>query len=140
MASDLPDSEFYDVVGETFIFDPKLFMIKLYKDFMEKMEKMIGAQKRKEMERYIIEKYSLAEDEKIIYELKGNISYREDIERLSSGGDRTPVTFSINSADIFITNKRMIVNGKLKTEGGVKTSGFFYELTWLFPGLEVFRD
>ena len=78
MTSDLPDSEFYDIVGEAFIFDPELFMNKIYKDFMEKMGKMIGVQKRKEMERYIIKKYCLTENEKIIYELKHHKSLTQE--------------------------------------------------------------
>ena len=130
MASELTDSEFYDIVGETFIFDPELFMTKLYNDFMEKMAKTIGIEKRKEMERYIIEKYSLAEDEKIIYELKGNIIQKELADK-----DTFQLVISVKDADIFVTSKRLIGHGLLKVTGGEsKKASIWTSSLWVFTG------
>ena len=102
------DSEFFDIVGETFKLNPNLFMKELYKPFMNKMGKIIGTEKRKEMEKYIIEKFCLFEDEQILYECKGKIEKAElHIEQKSSGKykmDTLPIWISISSGDLFFTN------------------------------------
>lgn len=135
----LSDSEFFDAVGETFRLNPDFFMKELYNTFMNKMGKIIGAEKRKEMERYVIEKFCLLEDEQILYELKGNIKQTELLEQKPSGKykmDNLPLKISVNTADIFITNKRMIGHGMLKASGGEKTKGGIFYLTslWVFTG------
>ena len=116
------DSEFFDIVGETFKLNPNLFMKELYKPFMNKMGKIIGTEKRKEMEKYIIEKFCLFEDEQILYECKGKIEKAElHIEQKSSGKykmDTLPIWISISSGDLFFTNYRIIAHGVLKVSGG----------------------
>jgi hypothetical protein len=111
-------SEFYDLVGEIFMLKPGFFMKELYKDIMQTMGNM-------EMERYIIEKYCLGEEEKIIYELNGRILQHE-----KGTTDRRSVMISINSADIFITNKRIIGHGQLKASGGEKKGVMSREFSW----------
>ena len=100
----LSDSDFFNIVGETFKIKPEFFMKKLYKSFRNKMGKLIGDEKLKEMERYILEKYYLTEGEQILLEFNGNITQNRKM---------TEPIF-LNSASIFITNARMIAQGKLK--------------------------
>lgn len=68
------------------------------------MGKLIGDEKLKEMEKFILEKYYLHEGEKILFELNGNLIQNRKM---------TEPIF-INSASIFFTNDRMIAQGKLK--------------------------
>lgn len=98
------DSELFNIVGETFNSKPGFFMKKLYKSFRSKMGKLIGDEKLKEMEKFILEKYYLHEGEKILFELNGNLIQNRKM---------TEPIF-INSASIFFTNDRMIAQGKLK--------------------------
>ncbi|MHA2289853.1 MAG: hypothetical protein ACXABG_13800, partial [Promethearchaeota archaeon] len=107
----ITDSEFFDAVGETFIMQPEFFMNELYPVFMERIAKIIGVDKRKEMERYILEKFCLLGDEEIIYELEGNITQKD------TGLGRRPVELSISSGDIFLTNYRLIAHGMLEVFG-----------------------
>ncbi len=135
----LSDSEFFDMVGETFMLNPEFFMKELYKGFMEKIGGILGGDTRKNMERFIIEKFCLLPDEQIIYELEGNINQTELIEQKASGKykmDTMPLKISVKNGDIFITNKRMIGHGRLKASGGEKTSGALFWLTdlWVFTG------
>lgn len=119
------DSEFFDIVGETFKLDPYYFMKELYKPFRNKMGISIGAEKLKEMEKYILEKYCLLEDEKIIYELSGKITQTELTEQNASGKYKmkhSPVKISVSSGNLFFTNYRIIAQGKLKVSGGHNTS------------------
>ena len=54
----LTDSEFYDIVGETFKLNPSIFMKTLYGDW--RFYKNINGS---EMEKYILEKYCLYDGE-----------------------------------------------------------------------------
>ncbi|MFX1593671.1 MAG: hypothetical protein ACFFCL_13345 [Promethearchaeota archaeon] len=132
------DSEFFDLVGESFKLNPDFFMKELYKTFMNKMGKIIGAEKRKEMEKYIIEKFCLVEGEQILYECKGNVKQTELIEQKASGKykmDSFPLTISVSSGDIFLTNYRIIAHGLLKVKGGESSSWFVWTSTlWVFTG------
>ncbi|MFX0139704.1 MAG: hypothetical protein ACFFDN_39055 [Candidatus Hodarchaeota archaeon] len=132
------DSKFFDIVGETFKLDPDFFMKELYKTFMVKLGNIIGAEKRKEMEKYIIEKFCLAEDEHILYECKGNVKQIELIEQKASGKykmDTFPLTISVSSGDVFLTNYRLIAHGLLKAKGGESTTWWIWTSTlWVFTG------
>lgn len=100
----LSDSEFFNIVGETFNLKPEFFMKALYKPFRKKMGKLIGDEKLKEMEKYILEKYCLHEGEQIIFEFNGRIIQNRKMIQ--------PIL--IDYASIFFTNDRMIAQGKLK--------------------------
>jgi len=132
------DSEFFDIVGETFQLNPDFFMKEIYKVFMVKLGKIIGFEKRREMEKYIIEKFCLAEGEQILYECKGNVKQVELIEQKESGKykmDRFPLTISVSSGDVFLTNYRLIAHGLLKVKGGESTSWFVWtDSLWIFTG------
>ena len=47
----LSDSDFFDIVGETFKMNPNFFMGKLYKNFRDKIVNIIGPEKLMEMEK-----------------------------------------------------------------------------------------
>ena len=99
-----PDTAYYDIVGEIFKFNPNFYMDFIY-------PKM----KSSEMARYIVETYSLYEGERIIYEFRGKITKSK------------PTSFSqpfvyIRGATIYITNYRIIAQGKLSVGGGKEIS------------------
>jgi hypothetical protein len=100
---------------------------------------MIGVEKRTEMERYILEKYCLYEDEEILYECSGNVKQTELIEQSESGSYKmktAPLTVSVNTGHVFFTNYRIIAHGLLKVRGGEKRSGVLFYATslWVFTG------
>jgi hypothetical protein len=66
----LSDSDFFDIIGETFKLDPKFFLDSLYPKIWDKLYADEG---RRKMERYIIEKYCLYSGEQILYECDGSI-------------------------------------------------------------------
>ena len=117
----LSDSEFFDIVGEIFKMNPDFYMKELYQTFRNKMGKIIGAEKLKEMEKYIIEKFCLYKEEQILYECEGNIKQTELLEQKPSGKykmDSFPLKISVRSGVLFFTNYRIIAQGKLKVSGG----------------------
>ncbi|MFX1380225.1 MAG: hypothetical protein ACFFA4_14150 [Promethearchaeota archaeon] len=134
----ISDSEFFEIVGETFKLNPDFFMKELYTTFMVKLGKIIGAEKRREMVKYIITKYCLFEDEEIIYECKGNVKQTELLEQKSSGKykmDKFPLTISVSDGDIYLTNYRLIAQGFLKVKGGESTKWFIWtDSLWIFTG------
>ena len=119
----ITDSEFFDTVGETFRMQPERFMNELYPVFMERIAKIIGVDKRREMERHIIEKFCLLGDERIIYELKGNITQKDLWEQKENGKSKNlslssrAVELSVSSGDIFLTNHRLIAHGLFEVFG-----------------------
>jgi hypothetical protein len=134
----LSDTEFFDIVGETFKLNPKFFMRELFETFMVKIGKMIGADKRSEMERYIIEKFCLAEDEKILYICKANVKLTEMLEQKPSGkreGGLFAIRISVTSGEVFITNQRLIAYGFFKVKGGESQKWFIWTSSlWVFTG------
>jgi hypothetical protein len=119
----ITDSEFFDAVGETFRMQPEFFMNELYPFFIEKMANIIGGDKRREMERHILEKFCLLGDERIIYEFKGNITQIDLMEQKENGKSKNlslssrAVELSVSSGDIFLTNHRLIAHGLFEVFG-----------------------
>ena len=100
----LSDSEFYNIVGETFNLKPEFFMKTLYKPFRNVVTKLIGKDKLKEMEKHILEKYSLHEGEQIFFEFNGNLYQNAKMLK----------PLEMFPASFFLTNDRIIAQGKLK--------------------------
>ncbi|MFX1321022.1 MAG: hypothetical protein ACFFAQ_05185 [Promethearchaeota archaeon] len=121
----LSESQFFDIVGETFKMNPDFFMKELYNPFWSKMGKIYGDKNLAEMERYIIEKFCLYEEEQILYECKGNIKLTEVITQNSGKWTSQPLKISINSGDLFFTNYRIIAHGIFKISGGQKVNSFW---------------
>ncbi|UCC20499.1 MAG: hypothetical protein JSV62_04205 [Promethearchaeota archaeon] len=105
----MTDSEFYDVVGETFKLSPDFFMKELYQTFRNKMAKIIGVRDLMDMEKYIIEKYCLYDGEEILYECHGSI-------KQSTG--ESDVAVSVSKGFLFVTTHRIIAQGTIKVSGG----------------------
>ena len=108
------DMEYYDIVGAIFKFNPKFYMDSIY----PKMKSL-------EMTRYIIEKYCLYEGEKIIYEFIGKITYsifyddRTLVKEFITGGaSKNLVNVIVKGGTIYVTNYRIIAQGKLSALGG----------------------
>jgi len=114
----LSDSDFNFFVGETFKLNPEFFMDSLYGVLRQRMEK----KNRLEMDKYVIENYSLIEGEHIIYECNGNIKFVDFQNVKPSGGlkfgGRIPASVRVTSGSIFLTNYRLIAQGILDTKGG----------------------
>lgn len=110
----LSDSDFFDIVGETFKTNPEFFMKSLYTKIWHKMAKLYGDEGRRTMERYIIEKFCLYSGEQILHECDGSID------------QILPKRYkiSVQSGNIFVTNRRIISQGNLRKAAlvsGMKT-------------------
>jgi len=148
----LSDSDFNLIVGETFKLNPEFFMDSLYRDLRQRMEKknidfnfFVGEtfklnpeffmdslygvlrqrmekKNRLEMDKYVIENYSLNDEEHIIYECDGNIKFVDSQMVKPSGGLKfgggPPASVTVTSGSIFLTNYRLIAQGILDTKGG----------------------
>lgn len=111
----LSDSDFNFIVGETFNLDPELFMDSLNRDLRKRM----GKKNRFELDKYIIEKFVLLDEEHIIYECYGNIKFVDWQKVKTSGGLKvmgdSPASVYVSSGSIFLTNYRLIAQGILDT-------------------------
>jgi len=122
----LSDSDFNFIVRETFKLNPKFFIDSLYWDLRKRMEK----ENRLIMDKYIIEKYSLIDEENIIYECNGNIESVVSQKVKPSGGLKSPnlpESLSVTFSSIFLTNYRLIAQGILDTKAERKLYGAIAE-------------
>ena len=102
------DIDYYDIVGEIFRFNPRYYMTSLYPKF-----------KSLEMTRYLVEKFNLYENERIIYEFPGKI--QQSVYRSIYAGIN-PVVIRVKGGVIYVTNLRIIAQGKLTVGGGAHAS------------------
>ncbi|MFX1504194.1 MAG: hypothetical protein ACFFDH_24755 [Promethearchaeota archaeon] len=124
----LSDSEFFNIVGETFKLNPEFFMKKLYRSFRSKIGKLIGDEKLKELERNILEKHYLHEGEQILFEFNGDVGQNR----------RMTEPLLLTSASIFCTNERFIAQGKLNGPYNRYISDLaFYG--YMFPFKNIFK-
>ena len=113
----LSDSEFFDIVGETFNIDRDFFMKEIYNAFIMKIGSLIGTDKRQEMEKYIIEKYCLTKDEQILYECEAEVQ-KQSMGSFAATMVAGAAITSVRHGNVFLTNNRLIVGGLLKARGG----------------------
>jgi hypothetical protein len=105
----LYDFEFLNLIGETYKLNPLFFMKTLYSNIWKKMGKLLGNGGRNRAERYIIENYCLHGGEEILYECEGSIKKLKPL--------RKPfIKLKVSLGIIFITNHRIIAQGKLIIE------------------------
>ena len=123
------DTDVFEIVGETSKLNPQFFMKHLYKNFRKKMGKIIGTEKLKEMEKYILEKYYLHEGEHIFIECSGDIGQNKKMAQ----------PLILNSVNIFITNDRIIAQGKLFKGNYSKYSSELAFYGYIFPIKRIFR-
>jgi hypothetical protein len=112
----LSDSEFYDIVGETFKLNPDFFMKHIYQEmrFLQtRGRKLYEKINIMEMDKYIIEKFCLYQGEQILYECNGKIGETNPTMKMMS----TPTKASVDGR-IYVTNYRIIAHGKLSASGG----------------------
>jgi len=102
----LSNFEFFDIIGKTYQLNPKFFMLSIYPKIRPKFSKIYGDEGMLVMHKYILEKFCLDEGEQIIYELNGKIR------------QKVPKKYTINILHgiIYVTNSRIIAQGKFKFE------------------------
>jgi hypothetical protein len=147
----LSDSEFFDIVGETFKLDPDYFMRAIFIPFRNKIDIIIGSSRRKEMEDYIIRNFCFYEGEQILYKCEGTISnteignwdksgkYKSAYSVLALYKGSNPIKVSVKSARLIFTNFRIIAQGKLHVRGGQERELTIWgilggDLSYMFSG------
>jgi len=110
----LYDFEFLNSIGETYKLNHLFFMNKLYSNIWKKMGKLLGKEGRIRAERYIVENYCLHGGEQILYECEGSIKKKRPLKAPS-------IKISVSLGVIFITNQRIIVQGKLTINELIQT-------------------
>ena len=122
----LSESEFIDIVEETFKSNPEVYMEKLYEEVRKRVKSLYGDEKLKKIEKKFVEKFSLYDGEQILFEFEGSITQIEGVEVTSSGKvspkeyllvDTAPVRVKV-SGSIMVTKYRIIAQGELKVKGG----------------------
>ena len=114
------ESEFFDIVGEAFKSNPEFYMENLDKEVIKRVKKLYGDEILKEMEKYL-EKFRLYDGEQILFVSEGGIKQIRTARVEPSGQiklETAPVSVSIKSGHIVVTNYRLIIQGKLKVSGG----------------------
>ncbi|MFW9968920.1 MAG: hypothetical protein ACFFDF_01885, partial [Candidatus Odinarchaeota archaeon] len=91
---------FYDIVAETFMLNPEFFMESIYGNSLFQ---------KGEITKYIVEKYCLYDEEQILLEFHGDIKQVDDIHN--------NIYVLVKGGTIFVTNYRIIAQGKLKAKG-----------------------
>jgi len=106
----LSETEFFDIVGETFKLIPELFIQNgfHYNHWANSFPK----EKKKQIARHIIEKYCLYDGEKILHECDANI------KMVDQKTGKSQFTISVNNGHLILTNNRIIAQGQLYVTGG----------------------
>jgi len=119
----LAGSDFNFIIEETFKLNPEFFINSLYWDLRKRME----GKDRLIMDKYIIEKYNLIDEERIIYECNGKINLTVKLTVKPSGRLKSegflPEEISVTFGSIFLTNYRLIAQGILDTKSRRNLSG-----------------
>ena len=123
------DSEFTEIVGKTFELNPEYFMKHLNSGFRKKMARLLGDQKLNEMDKDLMEKFYFLEGEQILFECKGKVVQNRRWAQ--------PILFA--SANIFVTNFRIIVQGKLKGPYAKYIQEEIPSYGYIFPVENLFR-
>jgi hypothetical protein len=112
----LPYTKMIETVEEIFQLQPETYMEHLYKVVRKKIRKVYGRETLKEMEKNIIENHCLQEGEQILLEFDGAVQLFENPTLKSRGAN------TIGS--VFVTNKRIFVQGSIMALNGSFASGF----------------
>jgi hypothetical protein len=102
------DALISEFVGEILKVEPEFFLQSLYNDIRRILEKYYGDEGRNLIEKNIIEKCCLYDGEQILYEYNGDIS-----QMIPESAVKSEV-----HGRIYVTNYRIIAQGKLETSGG----------------------
>ncbi|MEJ2293672.1 MAG: hypothetical protein P8Y23_02780 [Candidatus Lokiarchaeota archaeon] len=112
----LPYTKMIETVEDIFQLQPENYMEHLYKIVRKKIRKVYGRETLKEMEKNIIENHCLQEGEQILLEFDGAVQLFEN-PTLKSRGVNT-------IGSVFVTNKRIFVQGSIVALNGSFSSGF----------------
>ncbi len=112
----LSDSEFYDIVGECLKLNSKFFMNSIYKDLRKIAKRQFGVKGRRFMEKNILERFCLYEGEQILYECEGKVQQTRKGKGVKIYGT------------LFVTNERIIAQGKIGDTGHTTGSGSIFDL------------
>jgi len=127
---DFSDQEFFDLVGEAFILKPESFIKYNLPTRIFPYHK--DRELRNRMARYIIEKHSLYEGEKILHEYDADIKMIDKEIKLL----RNPLFITLKEGHIYVTNNRIIAHGNLEVKGGqVGGAGGFNILELILDGI-----
>ena len=99
------DAEYYDVVAEIFHFNSRYYLNSLY----PKLNSL-------QMAKYVFETFSLYQDERIVYEFPGKI--KQTIHTRANPS----IMVRVKSGYVYLTNLRIIAQGKLIVGGGADAS------------------
>jgi hypothetical protein len=118
----LSDSDYYDIVGGTLKLNPDFFMKYIYGN-----GKLYANVNKDEMTKHIIKKFCLYKGEEILFEFQGNIKQIDDVQN--------NVYVQVKGGPIFITNYRIIAQGKLKVKGHSFNAWIWGgSIAWLLSG------
>ncbi len=106
----LTDSEFYDIVGETFKLNQDFFMKHIYEKWKNLFFQARVIVNEEEMGNYIFEKYCFYDGEQILYKFRGKIELTIPSNSM--------VKVSVETRSIIVTNYRIIAQGTLQASGG----------------------
>ena len=111
-----PYTEIIEIVREIFQLHPEAYMEHLYKVVRKKIRKLYGHDTLKEMEKTIIEKHCLQDEEQILLEFDGMVQLFENPKMKSRG-------VSV-SGTVYVTNYRIIAQGAIIAMAGSFSSGY----------------
>jgi hypothetical protein len=112
----LPYPKMIETVEDIFRLQPDSYMEHLYKVIRKKVRKVYGRETLKEMEKKIIENHCLQEGEQILLEFDGAVQLFENPTLKSRGANAV--------GTVFVTNKRIFVQGSIVAVNGSFASGF----------------
>ena len=114
----LPTFEFFDVIGEIYQQKPAFFMLSIYPKIRRKFGKIYRNEGMRVMDKYILEKFCLDEREQIINEFYGTLKLK------------VPKKYVIRiiNGSIYVTNQRIIAQGKLGFDLDLSAGQSFLEI------------
>ena len=111
--------EIYDLIGKVLSEDPQFFKQKLFKAFYKKTQNFLAPHLRIERENYLINKYWLFKDEKLILSSKGSVIFNKNYNEIRGR--------------FYITNLRIIALGK-QFEGNKRTTAGYGIIEFPYMG------
>jgi len=111
-----PYTEIIEIVEEIFRLHPEAYMEHIYKVVRKKIRKLYGHETLKEMEKTIIERHCLQDEEQILLEFDGMVQLFENPKMKSRG--------AAVSGTVYVTNNRIIAQGAIVAMAGSFSSGY----------------
>lgn len=106
-------SIFSEFLAEILKLNPDFYMFNLYLDTRKILKEHFGEERRKLIEKKIVEDYFLLDGEQILYEHKGNVKATEIVDLSVPYHKRRYLILMVVPGNFIITNYRIIAQGKL---------------------------